>query len=160
MRSVPPSLSGGDAVLDRVLDQGLQQHGGNARGARRGRDLALDAQAFGEPQRLERQVVVHHLELAFERDEILVSRRQRVAQRARELGHGIPRARGLIGDQRAQSVQRIEQEVRIELRLQQPQLRGLQRFAELCLAQLGVVAAALHGEGQVDGDPRGVEQPG
>ena len=115
------------------------------------------AQTFGEPQGLERQVVVHHLELAFERDEILVAGRKRVAQRARELGHGIARAGGLIGDQRSQSVQRIEEKVRIELGLEQAQLRGLQGFAELRLAQLGLVSMAQHREGQVDRDPGGVD---
>src|SRR5690349_24081082 len=52
---------------------------------------------------------------------------------SRQLGHGLARAARVIGDQRAQAVERVEQEMRIELRLQQPQLRGAQRLAELRL---------------------------
>ena len=98
--------------------------------------VALDAQTLAEPQRFELQVVGDDLQLAFQRDDFFLARGERVAQGSRQLRHCVLRARRIVGNQRTHAVQAIEQEVRIELRLEQPQLRDLQRARQLGLAQL------------------------
>src|SRR6266436_1668605 len=102
MRSVPPSLSSAIPCL---------------RGFRR--NIAHDRQPISETQPLERQIVIHHLELARQAYQFVVIRGERVAQRASELRDRILRARRFIRDQRAYAVQRIEEKVRIELSLEE-----------------------------------------
>ena len=104
------------------------------------RNRALDAQTLAEPQRFELQIVGDDLQLALQRDDFFLARGQRVAQRPRQLRHGLLRAGRIVRDQCTHAVQRIEQEVRIELRLEQPQLRDLQRARQLRLAQLAPAA--------------------
>ena len=83
----------GDPVLDRILDDGLQQHHWNVRDASFQGDRALDAQTLAEPQRFELEIVGDDLQLAFQRDDFLLARGERVAQCPRQLRHRVLRAR-------------------------------------------------------------------
>ena len=91
------------------------------------RDVAVDAQSILEAQRLELEVVLHDLELLLEGDEFVLAGRQRVAQRICQASDGTLGAHGIVGDQGTHRVERIEQEVRVELGFQQAQFRKLQR---------------------------------
>jgi hypothetical protein len=103
-------------------------------------DLVLDAEPVLQAQRLDVQVVAHHLELPGQRHRLLLPRTQRVAQRVGEARHGDLRGLRVVGDERAHGVQGIEEEVRVHLRLQQPQLGLLQGTDQLRVPQLRLLA--------------------
>ena len=71
---------GFDAVLDRVLDERLQQEVGHRGRAKVLGHVELDAQAFAEAQLLQFDVRLQHAALFVERDEFAVAFAQRVAQ--------------------------------------------------------------------------------
>ncbi len=79
-----------DAVLDRVLDDRLQDHGRHEPVERIGRDAFLDAQPIGKPNALDRDVVIQEVHFAGERNFfglLVEGGAQQVAQPADRLGH-------------------------------------------------------------------------
>src|SRR6185312_10643756 len=96
----------------------------------------MDRQSRLEAYRLDLEVIRDDFQLARQGYPLFLAGAQRVPQRIGESSHGVLRPLRVIHDERAHGIERIEQEMRIELRLQQPQLRLLQGSCELRLAQL------------------------
>ena len=80
-------------------------------------DIDCHAEAVFEPNRLEREVVTDGLELVFERDGVR-GRVERAAEEPRQLRQRRLRSRRiLLDDEAAKTVERVEEKVRIDLRL-------------------------------------------
>ena len=127
------------AVLDRVLDERLHEERRHRHRARGRRHAQLDLERVAEARPLERQVRLDVDELLRQVDE-----RRRAAQRpAAVLGerqHEVARLLGLRAAEGRDRVQRVEQEVRLDLRLQRGQLgvrRGARGEIELADRDLG-----------------------
>ena len=116
-----------EAVLDRVLDQRLQDHARHDDVERVGMDLLLDAQLRAEAHDLDVQVFVDRLELFAQRDEVIGAPHQ-AAQQARELRDQHARRFRLRADERRDRRQRVEQEVRVDLVRERFDLRGEQQL--------------------------------
>ncbi len=99
----------------RVFDQGLQHHHRHPHRQRLGLDIALERQTVGQAKTFQPQIVVDHFQFARQGDAIFLTRRQRIAQGARQARHGILRLFRLRRDQRAHAVERVEQEMWVEL---------------------------------------------
>ena len=127
----------GLAVLDRVLDERLHEQRRQAHAERVGRCVDGHAKLRPEPRLLELEVALHVPQLVFERDE-LARAREPAAQMIGEREHEPPRALRLGADERRDRVQRVEDEVRLHLRLQ----RGRRRGVELRQLQLRREVAA------------------
>ena len=119
-----------EAMLDRVLDQRLQQHAGDDDGQRLFGDLLDDAQFFAEADDLDVEVVVGEGELVGERDERLAVLQQH-AQDVGQLDDHLARQFRLRTHERGDGVERVEEEVRIDLALQRVQARLHQQAALL-----------------------------
>ncbi len=118
-----------DAVDDAVLDQRLQRQRRD-RVAERGRiDLPVDLQARAETQRLEREVVAHERELVLEGDAVGRSARrvEHVAHHPREAQQRFLGGGRVLARQDQQRVERVEEEVRIELAADVGELGAHQR---------------------------------
>jgi hypothetical protein len=140
-------------VLDRVLDDRLQDHRRHQPGERIGRNVPFDAQPIGEPNPLNGNVVVEEFHLARQRNlfGVLLERRaEQSAQPADRLGD-----RRLVAFQRERRdrVQRIEQEVRVELCPQRRQAR----FGEVG-AQVRIMKRQEHPDDRPVGQQVHIEQ--
>jgi hypothetical protein len=91
-----------DAVLDRVVDERLDEHRRNPRRQCGVLDVALDVQPLLEADPLELEVLVDHAQLLAKRHGVLAIRGQRVPQDLREPGHHRLRPVGSGDDQMAQ----------------------------------------------------------
>ena len=118
------------AVIDRVLDQRLQQEARQRQIARQIVGLDIDVQAIAEAQLFDAQVVIHQVELFAERARCLAA-----AERgAEKIGEILDRALGLgraRADQARDRVHAVEEEMRADARLQRVDLRlrcGLDAF--------------------------------
>src|SRR5581483_12026501 len=111
----PAALDGRHAVLDRVLDERLDAHRGHLDRARRGVARDLDAQALAEAGLLHAQVGGHELHLLLEARPFLFRFAERVAEDLRELLDRLLGQRGLVVDEPGDGVQRVEQEMRVDL---------------------------------------------
>ncbi len=80
----------------------------------------------------QRQVILDHRQFLAEADKVFIARGQGVAQHRRQLRHRIARPHRVVRDQGPHAVQGVEEEMRIELRLEQLQFGRLQGFAESC----------------------------
>ena len=124
-----------DAVLNCVLDDGLQQHHRNAYGTRVCGNIVLDDQPFLEAHRLELEIVRNDLELLRKRDQLIVTAAQRIAQGICEASHRALGLRWMIRDERAHGVQCVEQKMWVELGLEQTKFGLLERACEFGLSQ-------------------------
>jgi hypothetical protein len=117
-----------DRIAHGVLDQRLEQHAGNARVLEPARDVLLDDEPRAEARALDREVLAQERQLVAEPRLARVRRAQRVAEHVRQPRRRRLRSGGIDADQRRDRVQRVEQEVRIDLSAQR---------AQLCLGELG-----------------------
>ena len=141
---VPALDLGLQAMADGVFHQRLQQQRRHRQRGQLRWKPQLRVQARPHAHGHQRQVVVEPRELVGQRVRAGARGRQRGAQEGDQpVEHGL-RARRVQRDQHAQVGQRVEQHVRLELRLQQPQL-GLARLPRQQLA-----AAALVEKGDED----------
>ena len=122
----PALLARRDGVLHRVLDERLQQQRGHERGFRPLVDVELEPQAVAEAQLLDAEVEIQRVELLAQRHFLHRVLVERVAQ---ELGQ--PRD-GEVGGavlavkhERRYRVQRVEEEMRVQLVAQHLELRLL-----------------------------------
>ncbi len=110
------------AVLDRVLDQRLKKEARHLRGSGRRVRLDVDPDAVAKPQALDIEVLVQEREVALERDELRRFGEQAGAQQVPQAHNHSPGPARLASDQRQERVQGVEEEVRLELRLQSREL--------------------------------------
>ena len=141
-----------DAVLDRVLDERLQQQVRHQRVERVGLDVEADDEAIGEARLLDLEVLCEEVELGLERDFLLAELLERQAQQVAQ-----PHQRPVGGldvavHQRRDRVQRVEQEVRVQLLLQRLELRLDQPGLELRRAQRAVPGLAVVEDGVAEAD--------
>ena len=126
--------SPGHAVLHGVLDEGLRDERGDL-ALLQGRIAdELHSQLLPETQGFDVQVAAHQLELTAEGDELLPARVEARSEQISDLiesREGVPR--GIRADEAADGVQRVEEEVGMELAPQ----RGQTRLDELGLQPLG-----------------------
>ena len=126
----------GHAVLDRVLDERLQQERGQQRIERLGFDVEPHDQSIGESRLLDFEVLREEIELRLQRAFVLAQVLERHAEQIAEAHQRAIRGVDVAMHQRRNRVQRVEQEVRLQLMLQ----RGHLRLDELGL-ELGRRAA-------------------
>jgi len=109
-------------VLDGVLDQRLHHQGRDLRPSQLARHVDAHAQALFETLALDVQVVLHELQLSAERRELALGTQHAAKQRcqSQQRAQG-PGRRGL--DQVSDRRQRVEEEVRLQLRPQALQSR-------------------------------------
>ena len=91
-----------EPVLDRVLDERLEDEARHDHVERVRVDLLVDVQLRPEPDDFDVQVLVDRLELFAQRDEVIRAS-QEPPQQARQLRHEHPRRFGLRADQRRKS---------------------------------------------------------
>jgi hypothetical protein len=148
------TAAGLQTVLDRVLDQRVDEKAGQGR--RRGRriDVDDDIEVVLEADLLDVEVVADGGDLVAQAEVVLVRRPQRVAKQLRQLGDHAARRGGVLVDEGAQRVERVEQEVRVDLVAQHGQLGlGGQRGGAQRALGLDVGTVAV-GEAEVEGAPR------
>jgi hypothetical protein len=130
-----------DAVPHRVFDQRLQQQRRHEHGA--GAFVAGDreTQAIVKTNLLDLEIVANGLELGIERHEPLVQTIEHRVEQRGQPRHHVLRLRGVVLDEREDRIERVEQEVRLQLRLDGHELRFASRHLEnglplppLCLA--------------------------
>src|SRR5205823_6449997 len=113
-----------DRVMHGVLDERLQRERRRAADERLRIDVGVDPQPPAVPQLLELEVPPRELPLLGERDDVALAVAQRVAEHVAELLH---RALGLarvVPHERADGVQRVEEEVRMETAAQRVEPRN------------------------------------
>jgi hypothetical protein len=110
-------------VPDGVLDQGLEKERRQPARARVVVDTLLDGEARAEAHGLDGQVGPGHRQLFFQGHAGLLSEGKRLAEELREQDAHLPGAQGVDGHERADRVQAVEEEVRMDLRAQGAQLR-------------------------------------
>ncbi len=107
--------AGADSMLDRVLHQGLDDHGGDVGCERFVVDLLLHQElAASEADRLDVEVRVDELQLLLERDEMVLLL-QELSQDARELADEHPRHFGIGPRRGGDGVEGVEEKVGIDL---------------------------------------------
>src|SRR5580658_597900 len=80
-------------------------------------DLNLDAQLLAEAKTLDFEIGLHDAQFLFERQKGSLGF-QEVAKNVRQVQHGVPRAARRARNNSVQRVQGVEQEMRVDLRLQ------------------------------------------
>ena len=130
-------------MADGVLDERLQKevgHGGT-------RHLRVDAhphvEPVGEPHELELDVAIDEHQLALERDLLFVGVLERQPQQVAELLDHQPRLARRAFDVGGNRIQRVEQEMRIELRAQRREPRLGQRPLQIGRADLAILQIVL-----------------
>ncbi len=148
-RDVGAFLLGRHRIFDRILDQRLQQQRGQPRAGHRRVDFEARAQPVLEPHLLDLQIELQRLHFLLDRH---LSRRlvdQRVAKERRKARQHRIGAVGLLEQhQRRDRIERIEQEVRVELIAQHRELRG----RRLVLEMLHLVDLILDDQVEVDAE--------
>ena len=127
-----------DAVTDGVLDERLQEQMRDARVEDGGIDVDRDAEPIAEARLLDRQIRLQDLDLLFDADFLRVRPEAHSQQVAQSIDHDVGRL-DVAPHQARDRVQRVEQEVRLELPLQRLELR----LGEARLQPLGVERALL-----------------
>ena len=119
--AVPAHL--GDAVLHGVLDQRVHEHRRHVRAAGAGVGLDGVAQAGAEARFFDVEIGGRKRQFLIERRPFAVGAAQGVAEHLGELLDGAVGAGGIAVDERGHGVERVEEEVRIDLRAQGLQFR-------------------------------------
>lgn len=103
-------------VRDRVLHQRLQHQPRYLRVQHLGRDLAAETQAIAQPHLFDADVAIDDAEFLAQRGVLLPRRLQAVAQQTAELHQHAVGGVDVVVDHLGDRIERVEQEVRIELR--------------------------------------------
>src|SRR5260370_28840835 len=110
-------------MLDAVFDQRLQQHAGHHRLERRRIEILDDLELVpSKTYDFNVQIIVDELHFLTQRDE-RIRTMQQTAKNGSELQDHLPRRVGIEAHQRRNGIQRIEQEVRVDLILQRRHAR-------------------------------------
>ena len=110
-------------MLDRVLDERLQQEVGQQRIERLGLDVEPHDQSIGESRLLDLEVLREEIELRLQRAFVLAEVLERHAQQIAEAHQRAIGGVDVAVHQRRNGVQRVEQEVRLQLMLERRHLR-------------------------------------
>ena len=102
-------------MLDGVLSQRLERQRRHQRAEHIGVDGLLDRQSVAEAGLLDREVVARQRQFIGERDLGPTVSVEHAPEQARQLGHHRLRPLGVALDERADRVERVEQEVGVEL---------------------------------------------
>src|ERR671939_594625 len=133
----------GDGVADGVLDDGLQDEVRDAHVERFGVNLDARREAVLKTYPLDLQVTMQELHLLIQRDLLRAGVLQRQAQEVAEARDHRAGRLSVLVEQGRDGVERVEEEVRVELHLQSLKLR----LRELCLklrgAQLALAVAPV-----------------
>jgi hypothetical protein len=143
-----------EPMLDRILDERLQQHRRHAGLLQRLGEVEPPCEPRSHPQRHDLEVRAQLREFAGERRRVLPRCRQRAAQVDDQLVDHRLREPRVDVDERAQVRERVEQHVRFELRAQQPQLR-LEREALRLGARARLGGDAVAHRIEIDDEDRG-----
>src|ERR1019366_822350 len=145
------------SVLDAVFDQWLQQHAGNHDGKRLRIEVLDDLELVrSKAHNFNVQIIVDELHFLAQRNE-RIRTVQQAAKNGSELQDHFTRRVGIEAHQRRNGIQRVKQEVRVDLILQRHHARLQQQ--PLLLFQLDLDADAVedfqfrahhHDHGQVD----------
>ena len=134
-----------DAVLDRVLDERLEQHRRHLRMGQAAVGVDGELQPPAEPRLLDVEIGAREGKLLIERRPLLVGSPQRVAEHFGELLDRRVGSRRIGVNERRNRVERVEQEMRIDLRAQRLELRAArlqpQFLRELLLFQASALQA-------------------
>ncbi len=131
-------LSGGDAMLEGILYEGNKDERSYFRTAVRSDVyLCFHTDVGGETDAHQFDVVADEVHLLVQGDEVLLIVIQHMAQQSAQFLHGSLCLVGIEGDEGVDVVQRIEQEVRVELVAQVLQLGFRAAF-------LGFAAGGVH----------------
>src|SRR5829696_2177641 len=114
--------AGRDAVADGVLDERLQHEIGYERVTRVRVDSKAHREPVLEPDLLNLDVVRKQLQLSRERDFLLARTAQRHTQQLTQSGHNALRRVAVGADERVDGVERVEEEVGMQLETQALQL--------------------------------------
>src|SRR5689334_12568885 len=108
-----------DAVTNRVFDEMLDGERWYCSEQRVGVNVERRTQSIGEPRAFDLEIFAHQLELVLESHFVLVVATQRQPQHIAQLFHH-PRRTGIVAfaHQHRDGVQRVEEKMRIELRLE------------------------------------------
>ena len=114
-------------MFEGVLDERLEAHGRNPPVAQRGVDGRGEFDAVAEADLLQRVVLPREVDLVRERREYLLAAFEHVAVDLRQRERELPGLLGVAADQRVERIERVEEEVGVDLfeHLLQMQLRRL-----------------------------------
>src|SRR3982074_2664930 len=121
--NVPRARARTDAMSDRVLDERLEQKARHHCRPHSVLDVAGDRKAVLEANALDRDVPVEKSQLALERHLLLAGRREDQPEEVAQLRYHALRGGRIGGDQSHRAVERVEEEMRVQLELQRIQLR-------------------------------------
>ena len=124
-------------MLDRILDERREHHRRHARREQRRRGIDGEVQALAHADLLHAQVRRDEVDLLGERAVVRAHAWQRGAQVARELSEHGAFGTGIGVAQPPHIGERIEEEMRLDLRLQEPQAGRELLCLELAAAQVG-----------------------
>lgn len=126
-----------DAVFDRVFDEGLEDECGNLGVERRGVDGMLDAEPFAKTPLLQGEVTTEKIEFSAQGNFLLVGSVERGSKKFAEIAEHVVRSGGVSVNEGGNGVERVEEEMRIELHLK----RGEPGLREACLSREGTALA-------------------
>ena len=118
----------GDPMHEGILNERLQREGRHHR-IDVVRNLPLHREAVGETHLLDVKISTRQFELVRECDFLHVARAECGAKQVGQPDDGALRQCGITSDQRHHRIERIEQKMRIELRLQRAELRLREIFS-------------------------------
>src|SRR5262249_48960825 len=146
------------AVDDGVLDERLEEQRRHEAILPRRVDLLFDREPLAEPDPLDFQVAFRQRHLLGDRNAGLLADRQTLAQEVAELHAHLPSSRRVAPRERGNGVEAIEEEVRLDLRLESLQLRlaGQERLRRL--PALGLAGGLEREKDVVQRDREEVEQ--
>ena len=141
-------------VLQRILKQRLQQELGHQRVQRIGIDRSRDGQSVSKADAHDREIVIGQRQLIAQGDLVLASMLERQSQEITQ-----PRQHAVGGfdvsmHQRRDTVQRVEEKMRVNLRPQRFQLRLGQTRTEIGGSDLALAIASIELHGVNDPDDR------
>src|SRR5262249_41674287 len=139
-----------DAVLDRVLDERLQDHPRHFAVERVGFDRHADSETILEARLFDVEVLLQELGLFLQRHLRLAAAIERDAEQiAQPADHSVGGIRIAVHE-RGNGVQRVEQEVRVQLRLERLEARLDDLRLELRGAQLPLLRLVIEGDRVAD----------
>src|SRR6185437_4494851 len=114
-----------DAMLDRVLDQRLKHHRRHRLIERVLIDVIFQLQPVFETDMLQRQLILYDIQLLFECHRLQLLRLHTAPQDIAQFGDGGTRTHRVLVDQRPDTVQGIENKMRVDMRFDRFQLQLL-----------------------------------
>src|SRR5450830_435942 len=107
-----------NAVFDGILNDGLQGKGRQPQTQQLVRNRDFDIEAVGKARKFNTQIGIDVFDFIFERG-VIADALEALAKEGRKVVHEMSSRFRIASNDRRQRIQRIEQEVRIDLRLQQ-----------------------------------------